>query len=682
MCPHIPLPARTKTSIDDNQLFLECLENPQEFALPDVCEANKCINHFTASSITSLPLSITLPAASATLAYLNAKYDVSYDVHFLKAVFRSLLAVSRPQKLNRLNTYYEFESNALDPKSANKTYLVFENKSYSYREVYSMILKYAAWLKHTYDIKPGEVIAMDFVNSDTFVFLWWALWSLGAKAAFINYNLTGQPLIHCIKSSSTRLLFIDSSLAHALTPEVRAHLGDTSVQLVPWSQDIDFAIAATKPVRQPDCLRSGQEPHSMALLIFTSGTTGHPKAAVVSWSRVNRGGAFASSWLGLKPSDRFFTCMPLYHSAGSLLGTVTCVYAKCTLVLGRRFSPSTFWDTARATRATAIQYVGETCRYLVAQPPSPLDKQHSVRIAFGNGMRPDVWHAFKDRFGIDSIAEFYAATEGVGSSWNLSRNAFSAGAIGRVGMLTRLVMSNTSKVVAYDDEADAPVRDPATGLCKILPRGEPGEHFARIADPSKIEESFQGYFGNEAASSKKIVRDVETKGDAFFRSGDLVRWDGDGRVYFLDRIGDTFRWKSENVSTAEVGEVLGMHPDVLEANVYGVQLPHHDGRAGCAAIVLRSGAVQPDAATLRGLAAHARSSLASYAVPLFLRFTAQMEATGTVKSLKHKLREEGVDPARCGAGGDRMYWAAKDLASYVPFGAKEWGALNGGRVRL
>lgn len=382
--------------------------------------------------------------------------------------------------------------------------------------------------------------------------------------------------------------------------------------------------------------------------------------------------------------------MPLYHSTATLMGFGHTLQAGATVALGRKFSTSRFWPEVRKHQATIILYVGETCRYLLSAPPTldpvtgeNVDQQHRVHTAFGNGLRPDVWNRFKQRFGIGRIVEFYGATEGSFATWNVSRNDFSVGAIGRNGWLFNLLLRRSVAVVELDHETDLPRRDGKTGFCRRVATGEPGELlFALPADD--VEKRFQGYFGDKEATNKKIMRDVFAKGDAWFRTGDVVRWDGEGRVYFTDRIGDTFRWKSENVSTAEVAHVLGLHPAVREANVYGVQLPHHEGRAGCAAVVLDPAVVgqdgEPSGEALRSMAEHVQNELPKYALPLFLRVLKGdgMQTTGTNKQQKHHLRQEGVDPQK--TGDDAVFWLRK--GAYVRFTGRDWAGLNGGRVKL
>jgi acyl-CoA synthetase (AMP-forming)/AMP-acid ligase II len=373
--------------------------------------------------------------------------------------------------------------------------------------------------------------------------------------------------------------------------------------------------------------------------------------------------------------------MPLYHSSAALLGLLSVLQGGASISLGAKFHRTTFWDDVRSTNATVIQYVGETCRYLMSAPPSPLDKQHKVRLAFGNGLRPDVWPKFKERFGIDTISEFYAATEGPAAMWNKSRNSYTEGAVGMSGLLAKAIGS-ASQVIALDIDTNTQIRDSKTGLCIPVKPGEPGELVYKL-DEKDIESQFQGYYGNKQATSSKILRDVLVKGDAYFSTGDLMRKDSAGRWFFCDRIGDTFRWKSENVSTAEVAEVLGAISRVGEANVYGVQIPGHDGRAGCAALTLNDEQSSIDEQTLQALANQALKELPRYAVPIFLRVLSAEHAaanrTGTNKQQKHNLRNEGVDP---GVVGDLLFWLPPGTKKYQRFTGEEWKALGAGTVKL
>ncbi|KAI9682140.1 MAG: hypothetical protein M1817_000194 [Caeruleum heppii] len=636
----------------------------------------------------AVPLAVAIPAAAAGLAYVNARTNLGGDYGLLSALAKNSIKSKLRQRRDRLSLFYVLEEHAQSRQRADKIFFIFDGRGWTYKETYDTVLKYGTWLRDRHGVKPKDIVAMDFMNSHHFIFLWLGLFSIGAAPAFINYNLTGKPLVHCIRTSTARLLFIDPKLRSNVTPEVLQEISapgfresePQSVAPMFFSPEMEQQISAIKGVRAPDSARSGAQLSDMAILIYTSGTTGLPKPAIVSWNKVIFASSFCFEWMGWKQSDRMYTCMPLYHSSAAVLGFSSALNGGGSIIIGEKFSTRTFWKEARESHATLIQYVGETCRYLLAAPPltdpvtgENLDKQNDVRLAFGNGLRPDVWNKFKERFGIETIAEFYAATEGSSGSWNLSKNDYSRGAIGRNGWLASALLGTQLAIVHLDWATEMPWRDPQTGLCKKVVTGEPGELLYKL-DPADVSKNFQGYYGNKKASDGKVLRNVLTKGDAFFRTGDLVRWDSEGRWYFNDRIGDTFRWKSENVSTSEVSESLGQHPLVHEANVYGVAIPHHDGNAGMAAVVL---AESPSPALMRSLAAHALADLPRYAVPLFLRLTRDMQTTGTNKQQKHALRGQGVDPAKV---ADEVYWLRE--GTYVPFTKEAWEELRGGRVKL
>lgn len=588
------------------------------------------------------------------------------------------------QRRDRLNFFYIVERHATTKSSASRPFLMFQGHTWTYKEFYDVILQYGTWLKKTYAISKGEVVAIDFMNSPTFLFLWFGLWSIGAQPAFINYNLTAEPLLHTIRTSTARVVLVEEEIWPKFTQKELDALASQNVEVVRFNAAIQKQVANTVGIREPDEVRAGVNGADMATLIYTSGTTGLPKAAIVSWRKFWLA-SFMTLWASMKTTDRFYTCMPLYHSSATVLCTIPTLIAGATLVLGRRFSTSTFWPEVRQHDATMIQYVGETCRYLLAAKPqidpdtgANLDKAHKVRMAFGNGLRPDVWDRFKDRFGIETIGEFYSATEGVSATWNLSSNSFSSGAVGRFGGISRLLLPTQMAIVDIDLTTEAPTRNPNNqNFCTEVKRGDPGELIYKI-DPNDIKAKFQGYFNNPKASEGKILRDVLVKGDAYFRTGDIMRWDDEGRIFFCDRIGDTFRWKSENVSTAEVGEILGRHPRILEANVYGVEIPHHDGRAGCAAVLFDESQGPLTDQLLEDVAKHAKNRLPKYAVPSFLRVVRQVVATGNNKQQKAGLRKEGVNPSIMGE--DKLVWLKGER--YVPFEDQQWRELRGGRVRL
>lgn len=275
--------------------------------------------------------------------------------------------------------------------------------------------------------------------------------------------------------------------------------------------------------------------------------------------------------------------MPLYHGTGGMCST-SALLSGTTLCLGKKFSVSKFWSEIRDSKATWFTYVGETARYLLAAPPSPLDKQHNIRAIYGNGLRPDVWTRFQERFGIDEVGEFFNSTEGMLALVNYARSPYMRDCVGHHGLIMRLKNHNTFIPIEIDADGNI-VRDPKTNFAIRKPYSKGGEIIVKIA----AETAFQGYYKNPGATAKMFVRDVFRKGDLYYRTGDALRRDGEGRWFFMDRLGDTFRWKGENVSTAEVANVLGRFRGVVEANVYGVTIPGHDGRAGCVALFVEGG---------------------------------------------------------------------------------------------
>ncbi|KAK1753401.1 hypothetical protein QBC47DRAFT_42662 [Echria macrotheca] len=630
----------------------------------------------------AFPLAVAAPALAAVAAYINGRTQLSYDLHMLRSIVPTILASSWWETRGRMNTFYRLEALATSKSSENRDFLRFEDRAYTYAQAYDTVLRYANWLKKKHGVKKGELVALDFQNTDTFIFLVFALWSLGAVPALINYNLTGHALSHCIKKAASRLVLVDPTIAANVSDDVRSELPHINFEIATPEQQAQ--MLAMDAIRPPDDVRNDAKADDMGILIFTSGTTGLPKAAIVSWAKIAVVGGFTSRLIGTRSTDVYYTAMPLYHSTAMLMGLSNALSAGATFAIARKFSTSHFWDDVRKHGANIIQYVGETCRYLSSAPTATdpvtgenLDQKHNVRVAFGNGLRPDVWNKFKDRFGIDTIAEFYGATEGSFATWNVSRNDLSMGAIGRSGSLYNLIFRKDIAIVEVDHETGLPYRDPVTGFCRRTRCGEPGEFLFRLP-PKNVKSRFQGYYGDKEASTKKIMTSVFVEGDAWFRSGDVVRQDQEHRLYFTDRIGDTFRWKSENVSTAEVAQVVGLHAAVLECNVYGVALPHHEGRAGCAAVIFKDGVPSDD--TLRSLADHVRGSLPKYALPLFIRAVRgdALEATGTHKQQKHNLRSEGVDPQN--VGEDFLFWLKGD--TYVLFSHDDWKTLGMGRVKL
>jgi len=348
-----------------------------------------------------------------------------------------------------------------------------------------------------------------------------------------------------------------------------------------------------------------------------------------------------------------------------------------TLCIGKRFSTSKFWSEVHDSRATWITYVGETARYLLAAPATPLDRDHQVRCMYGNGLRPDVWIKFRERFGVPEVVEFFNSSEGVFGLANYCRGDYLATCVGHHGAILRYQTRNLYVPVLIDQASGAIVRDPKTGFAHRQLYEKGGEIIVQVPDVK----NFAGYYNNPEATKKKFERDVFKKGDLWYRSGDALRRTADGRWFFMDRLGDTFRWKGENVSTAEVAEVLGQYPGVVEANVYGVSLPSHDGRAGCAALYIDPSVKQHF--DFAGFLKYIRTHLPKYAVPIFLRIVKEMTPIHNNKQNKVPLREEGVDPDKV-KPNDKVLWIdGKGKGhTYVDFHEDHWEDLKLGRAQL
>jgi citronellyl-CoA synthetase len=523
--------------------------------------------------------------------------------------------------------------------------VLFEGRQVTWKEFNALANRYAHVFK-AQGLSRGDTVSVFMENRIEFLAAVVALNKLGVTAALINTNLRGRPLTHCAQVTRSAKLVFGEELT-AWVNEVREQLdlreGEDFFRVEDpgqaadagcggnWAQDLT-ALAAEAPddnLPETAVVTLGDS----AFYIFTSGTTGLPKAAVLS-NRRFLGSAMLSHKAGLKCThrDRFYICLPLYHGTGLMIGVGAAMSAGASMFIRRRFSASNFLSEVREHNTTCFIYIGELCRYLVNTPASPDDHKNPLTRMMGNGLRPDVWMEFKRRFGIKRIAEFYGASEGNVAFANLLNKDCTVG-----------MTSGRHALVRYDVDADEIVRN-EQGRCIEVEPGEPGLLLGHINE----EAVFEGYTSPEA-TEKKIVRNALEEGDAWFNSGDLMRQVDAGftlgypHYQFVDRVGDTFRWKSENVSTNEVGEIINGFPQVRFSNVYGVQIPGTDGRAGMAALTLEDGV---EALDLEAFSHYVNRELPSYARPVFLRVEREIAVTGTFKMVKNALREEGYDLGR------------------------------------
>jgi fatty-acyl-CoA synthase len=539
--------------------------------------------------------------------------------------------------------------------------------SLSYTQLAARARQYARW-GLSRGLVAGDVAALLMPNCAEYVAVWLGLTRIGVTAALLNTHLAGDALAHCIQIAAPKLLI--ASAGHAPTLEgLRPVLELERWVLGSGAHDLALDPMLAKTSAAPLAVHEYAAPmlDATALYIYTSGTTGLPKAAKVTHYRLLRWSLWFAGLMDTGPRDRMYNCLPLYHSVGGVVAIGAVLVGGGAVVIRPRFSASDFWRDVRDERCTLFQYIGELCRYLVNAPPQAAEVAHALRLACGNGLRPEVWEVFKSRFRIPRILEYYASTEGNFSLYNLEGQP---GAIGRIPsfLAHRLPVA----LLRFDYEREEPIRD-AEGFCERCTVGEAGEAVGLIAGDDRGRTGrFEGY-ADASATERKVLRNVFESGDAWYRTGDLMRCDAAGFYYFVDRIGDTFRWKGENVSTAEVMSVLAAAPGVAGAVVYGVSVPGTDGRAGMAALVV-SGEFNIEA-----FRATVATRLPGYARPVFLRLVPALEATGTFKPRKQELVAAGFDPAHI---ADPLYFDDARAGRYVPLDAALHAEIMRGGVRV
>ena len=530
----------------------------------------------------------------------------------------------------------------------DRTFIRFGEQKISYRQANETANRYAAELAER-GVRRGDVVGIMLRNSPDAVLTMLAAVKCGAVAGMLNHHQRGEVLAHSIGLLNAAVLVAEADLIEPITSS-GAHVAELDLISIE-----DFARAAVdKPTINPASAEEVQA-KDPAFYIFTSGTTGHPKASVMTHLRWLRAlVAFGGLGLRLRGSDTLYCPLPLYHNNALTVALSSVIDAGATLALGTTFSASRFWDEVRQMDATAFVYIGEVCRYLLNQPAKDTDRAHRVRVIIGNGLRPEIWEEFTGRFGIGRVAEFYGASEGNTGFINVFNIAGSTG-----------VNPMPLAYVEYDPETSEPVRG-TDGRVRRVPSGKPG----LLLSPVNRLSPFDGYT-DKAASEKKLVRNAFKDGDVWFNTGDLMSPQGMGHAAFADRLGDTFRWKGENVATTEVEGALAADRAIEECTVFGVEVPDTGGRAGMAAIKIRDGArFDP-----HGLAETLYSTLPVYAVPLFIRIVESLETTTTFKSRKVQLRAQGYGAEV----SDPLYVLNGRTEGYVPFYASFPADVAAGR---
>jgi fatty-acyl-CoA synthase len=508
--------------------------------------------------------------------------------------------------------------------------LLSDRESMSYGELAGRARQYARWALDQ-KIAAGAVVALLMPNRPEFVAIWLGLTQIGAVVALLNTRLVGDSLAHCLAIAGPDHVIVEAELADAV---FEIALGDAPAPQVwlhgaerPGYERIDTAVA-----RYGNHALSAEEVRPVtlsdpALFIYTSGTTGLPKAARVSHHRIMMWCSWFAGMTDARTEDRMYNCLPMYHSVGGVVATGATLVGGGAVILRERFSASGFWADVTAERCTLLQYIGELCRYLLSSAVQPEETRHVLRTACGNGLRADVWVPFQERFRIPQILEYYAATEGNFSLYNCEGRA---GAIGRIPpfLAHRLPVA----LVKFDLDTGLPLRT-VEGRCQRCAAEEVGEAIGQIV-------------GEQGAS---------------------------GFFYFVDRVGDTFRWKGENVSTTELAGVIAQVPGVTDVAVYGVEVPRADGRAGMAALVVAEGF------ELEVLRRTLVAQLPAYARPVFLRILPTLELTGTFKLRKQELMQQGYNPAQV---RDALFIDSAATGRYLPLDAARFEQLKSGALRV
>ncbi|XP_052095363.1 long-chain fatty acid transport protein 4-like [Mytilus californianus] len=556
-------------------------------------------------------------------------------------------------------------------KHPSKPCLVSEEGTLTFEEVENLSNQIANYFYQA-GYRKGDVIALCFPeNRIQYVCYWLGLAKIGVVAALINYNQRDIALSHSINAADSKAIIFTQDLSDALIDvasqiqnKVRFYCtGNMSPNQVLSTVMLQSELTRS-PTYPPPAVKVGYT--EKLFYVFTSGTTGLPKAAIISHSRFYYMTVGATSLANMTENDVLYDTLPLYHTAGGVVGVGSMIVLGCTLVVRKKFSASRFWDDCIQNNCTAAQYIGEICRYLLATPAKPTDNQHKVRVMFGNGLKPEIWKMFQDRFGVKQMGEFYGATEGNCNTMNPDNTI---GAVGFTTMIAPFLYPIT--LIRFNKDTGEYLRD-RNGICIKAKPGEPGELVGKIVKGDALRE-FDGYV-NRQATDKKVCPDVFKKGDLAFLTGDVLIMDTFGYFYFQDRTGDTFRWRGENVSTYEVESIISNHIQLKDSVVYGVEVKGLEGKAGMATIVDEHKTLD-----LLSLTKALQKSLPPYARPVFIRLASEVDTTGTHKLKKVDLAKEGFNPNII---KDHLYYLNSKTQQYEPLTVQVYNDICSGKIRL
>ncbi|XP_043252289.1 long-chain fatty acid transport protein 4-like [Colletes gigas] len=575
------------------------------------------------------------------------------DVRFLYRAIRAELEM-KVQRRNNMTVAKVFKKRVeSDP---HKPCFIFEDRVWTNSDINRYSNQIASVFQKAGYVK-GDAVALMMPNRPEYAAVWLGLGKLGVVTALINTNLRLQSLIHCLRIAQVKSIIYVEEYTSAIDDIKDTVPGIVRYKVLSKSKTCEDGVHDLNKLLSEASIEEpvvDVEPsyRDRLMYIYTSGTTGLPKVAIVPNSRYLLA-VLPFNLLGLKPDDILYNPNPLYHTAGGILGVGFAILKGIPTVLRSKFSVTAYWTDCIKYKCTAAQYIGEMCRYLLNSPPRPEDTAHSLRLMFGNGMRPQIWSDFAERFKINRITEFYGSSEGNANIVNLDGRT---GAVGFVPLIVPRVFHPVA-IIRVNNDTYEPVRGP-NGLCIRANINEPGMLIGLIKEGNASRE-FNGYLDRQA-SETKIIENVFVKGDKAFLTGDILIEDECGYIYYKDRVGDTFKWKGENVSTAEVEGILSSIADLRDVIVYGVQVPGMEGRAGMAAIV------DPDSLLdFKALAEGLEKTLPAYARPIFLRIVKELEITGTFKLKKLDLQKEGFDPNKI---KDKVYFlsGSKEYIEITP----------------
>ncbi|KAI6649571.1 Long-chain fatty acid transport protein 4-like [Oopsacas minuta] len=563
--------------------------------------------------------------------------------------------------------------NRLAVTHPKKVAVVFQDQIWTYRHIVLTANRVANYISANLCLDVGDSVALIAENCPEYIVILLALSKLGCPTALINYNLKAKQLIHSINIASCKAVIVTNSFSDQVN-QIEGDLVSTNIySLNRGASNTNYKDIIQLSQYSPSTEPTGRENkitiRSTLCYIYTSGTTGLPKACIIPHIKAFVSGFVFYQSANIVSDDILYVTLPLYHSSALLISVGMLMHGGCKMYLRSKFSASHFWDDCVANGCTVIFYIGEVCRYLLSQPNKPSDLTHKVTRAIGNGLRVSLWNEFKTRFRVNRIIEFYAATEGYASTLNLISEP---GYVGYLPVSMKYVpyfnvFYYSNFLARLDKESGEPVRLP-NGLCIQCEPNEPGEILGIIREGPK---KMIGYLSEEA-TKKKVIRNVFTRGDAYLRTGDVLSYNEFGFYTFLDRKGDTFRWKGENVSTNEVETIITSiigHNDVI---VYSAPIPGTEGRAGMLAIVM-------DDIDLESLLVNFRQALPSYSVPLFIRLISAPELTSTFKYRKVNFREEGFD---INTITDPIFFLDPRCNKYVPLNGDLYDVIMREKLRL